>query len=250
MKRTALFSVCLLFATPCALLAEQPASPDVKRTPAQEAFLNLPEADRTKFAEIVNEAARLFQQKRTFETFDKIHEAKRIFDQSPEVMNLEASCYVEIRNFERAMEIYKQAEALSPDNASIKFNIAEVYFVTGEWQNSHDRFTALLKEIPKENTAFGRLIEFKLLLCKKRLGKEEEAHALANKYDFLDDSPFHYYAMAALAFEADDQVKAQEWLAIAARIFRNPQVLLPWQDTLIEFGYIKGVYGGSPGAEK
>jgi tetratricopeptide (TPR) repeat protein len=243
MKRAAIFSLCLILAAPGALFADEAATQDVQRTPAQEAFLNLPEEDRIKFAEIINEAARLFQQKRIFESLEQIHEAKRIFDGSPEAMNLEASCYVEIRNFERALEIYLTAEELAPNNPSIKFNIAEVYFVTREWQKSHDRFTALFPSIPQENIALSRLVEFKILLCKKRLGMDDEALILANKYDFLDDSPFYYYAQAAIAFEADNQVKAEEWLAICARIFRNPQILAPWQDTLVEFGYIKSFYG-------
>jgi hypothetical protein len=66
---------------------------------------------------------------------------------------------------------------------------------------------------------------------------------LAEKYDFLDDSPFHYYAKAALAYEAEDLLKAEEWLAVAARIFQDPNILAPWQDTLVEYGYIKSFYG-------
>jgi len=249
MKRAAIFSICLLSVAPCALFAEDADASAVERPPHQEAFLNLPEEDRIKFAETINEAARLFQQKRIFETLEQIHEAKRIFDNSPEAMNLEASCYVEIRNFERALEIYLKAEELAPDNPSIKFNIAEVYFVTGEWEKSHARFTALMPSIPPENIGLGRLVEFKIFLCKKRLGMDDEALILANKYDFLDDSPYYYYVQAAIAFEAENPVKAEEWLAICARIFRDPQILAPWQDTLVEFGYIKSFYGEDPATE-
>ena len=38
-------------------------------------------------------------------------------------------------------------------------------------------------------------------------------------------------------------IKAEEWLAMAGRIFRDPNVLAPWQDTLVEYGYIKSFYG-------
>lgn len=246
MNRAAILTVSsLMLALSGSLLAEEPAeTPALEYTPSQQAFLNLPEEKRMEFAELVNEGARMFQQKRIFETLEKLHEAKRIFDRSPELMNLEASCYVEMRNFDRAMEIYKKAEELAPENPSIKFNIAEVYFVTNKWQQSHDRFTALLSDIPQQNIALSRLVEFKILLCKIRLGKDEEVHALANKYDFLDDSPFYYYAQASLAFEEGEEIKAEEWIARASRIFRNPEILAPWQDTLVEFGYIRSFYGG------
>lgn len=243
MNRAAFFFLILTLAAFGPLHAENETPEPAELTASQEAFLNLPEEERVKFADIVNEAMRLFQQKRIFEALEQIHDAKRIFDGSPELMNLEASCYVELRNFERALEIYLKAEELAPDNPSIKFNIAEVYFVTKEWQKSHDRFTELLTRIPPENTALTRLVEFKLMLNKLRLDREDEAFILANKYDFLDDSPFYYYAQAALAFEAGDVVKAEEWLGICARIFRNPEILAPWQDTLIEFGHIKGFFG-------
>ena len=32
-------------------------------------------------------------------------------------------------------------------------------------------------------------------------------------------------------------------LARAGRIFQSPEVLAPWQDTLVEYGYIKSFYG-------
>jgi hypothetical protein len=31
---------------------------------------------------------------------------------------------------------------------------------------------------------------------------------------------------------------------MAGRVFANPAVIAPWQDTLIEFGYIESFYGG------
>jgi tetratricopeptide (TPR) repeat protein len=244
MRSAAIFTAILLSALHCPLSAQGPAADAPVVTPAQQAFLNLPEESRKKHLEFFNEAVRLFQQKRIFETLEQVHEAKKVFDSNPDLMNIEASCYVEIRNFERALEIFKKAEALAPENASVKFNIAEMYFVMKKWQEAHDQFTALMAKVPEGNLALGRLVEFKILLTKMRLGKEEEAFALANKYDFQDDSPFYYYANAVQAYEAKDDVKAEEWLQMGARVFQNPAILSPWQDTLIECGYIKGSYGG------
>jgi hypothetical protein len=45
-------------------------------------------------------------------------------------------------------------------------------------------------------------------------------------------------------------IKAEEWLAIAGRIFQDPNVLAPWQDTLVEYGYIKSFYGDDAGTEQ
>ena len=86
-------------------------------------------------------------------------------------------------------------------------------------------------------------MEFKILLCKKKLGLDDDVLILADKYDYLDDSPYYYYCKAALAYEEENLIEAEQWLARAKRIFRDPNVLAPWQDTLVEYGYIKSFYG-------
>jgi tetratricopeptide (TPR) repeat protein len=217
--------------------------------PNQQAFLNLPEESRKDFIKHLGEANRIFQQKRIFETIEELDKAAAIFKDSPELHNLRGSCFVEMRAFDKALAEFKRAAELSKDNPSIEFNIGEVYFVTKEWQKSLDMFEKIMKILPPENIALGRLVEFKILLCKKKLGRDEEVEILAEKYDFLDDSPFYYYAKAALAYDDEDLIKAEEWLARAGRIFQDPNVLAPWQDTLVEYGYIKSFYGDDTATE-
>ena len=219
--------------------------------PNQQAFLNLPEERRTEFAKSLGEASRLFQQKRIFETLEELEKAYKIFPDSPEIYNLRGSCFVEMRAFDKALADFEKARSFSMNNPSIDFNIAEVYFVTKEWKKSLDLFEKILKVLsPKEGLALARLVEFKMLLCMKKLGMNGEVTALAAKYDFLDDSPYYYYAQAALAYEDNNLIKAEEWLAIAGRIFQDPNVLAPWQDTLVEYGYIKSFYGDDEAAAK
>jgi tetratricopeptide (TPR) repeat protein len=215
-------------------------------SPNQQAFLNLPEESRTEFIKRLNEANRLFQQKRIFETMEELEKAIKIFPDSPEIYNLRGSCFVEMRAFDKSLADFKKALSFAKDNPSIEFNVGEVYFVTKEWKKAVEVFEKILKVLPPDNLALGRLIEFKILLSKKKLGMKEDVTILSEKYDFLDDSPFYYYAKAALAYEDNDMVKAEEWLAIAGRIFQDPNVLAPWQDTLVEFGYIKSFYGDDP----
>ena len=130
------------------------------------------------------------------------------------------------------MAEFNKASALSKDNPSIEFNIGEVNFVTKQWQKAYDIFERVLKLLPPSNTALSRLVEFKILLCLKKLGKDNDALILAEKYDFQDDSPFYYFAQAAMAYEKGDVVKAEEWLAMAGRVFQDPNVIAPWQDTI------------------
>jgi len=250
-----LFSALFVGFSIVALAQEKPTAADEKKPPQQlsfnqKAFLNLPEERRNEFAKHLGEADRLFRDKRVFETIDELEKANAIFQDSPELLNLRGSCFVEFRDFEKAMEAFRAAEKLSPDNPSIQFNIGEVLFVTKKWQAALDIFEKLLKPLGgKENMALSRLVEFKILLCKIKVGKKEEAEILAEKYDFLDDSPYYYYSHGALCYEKGDLVKAEEWLAMAGRVFQDNNLVAPWQDTLVEFGYIKSFYGEDAAAE-
>lgn len=216
---------------------------------AREAFMNLPEERRVEYGKHLEEAKRMFQEKRVLEAMDEAHQAAAIFPDGADTHNLLGSCHVELRAFDKALREFEAAAALAPGSLSIEFNIGEVLFVTKQWRKALESFRKVLAGMPAENVALGRLTEFKILLCQLKLGETREAEKLAAKYDFLDDSPFHYYANASLAYEAEDRVKAEEWLGIARRVFRNPAVLAPWQDTLVEYGYIKSFYGGDIAAE-
>ncbi|MEP4809851.1 MAG: tetratricopeptide repeat protein [Luteolibacter sp.] len=244
MKTKSLALLLLLAVMPIQAQEDASKNSDVDSLlPAPKEFLNMPADDRKKFVEHFGEASRYFQQKRIFECLDELHEAEKIFSDSAELLNLRGSCYVEMRAFDKAMVAFRKALEFNPRNTSVKFNIAEVLFVTKQWQESHDLFEQILREVPEQNTSLTRLVEFKMLLCKKKLGRNDEALILAEKYDFLDDSPFYYYAKAAIAYDEDDLLEAEQWLARANRIFQDPNIISPWQDTLVEFGYIKSFYG-------
>lgn len=212
--------------------------------PNQQAFLNLSQEQRAKFIGHFKEANRLFSQKRIFETLEEAHKASEVFADSPEIHNLKGSCYVEMRAFDKAMASFERAAALSSRTNSILFNIGEVQFVTREWQKASQTFEELLRRLPPDDLYLGRLTLFKILLCKIRMNQMNEAKVLAERYDYLDDSPYYYFSQAAIAYEEKNLVEAEQWIARANRIFRNESILSPWHDTLVEFGYIKSFYGG------
>ncbi len=248
MKAISLFSL-LVSATP--LVAQNDAKPAEKQpngaavtfTPNQQAFLNLPEANRNEFIKHLSEANRFFQQKRIFETLEELDKVEKVFADSPELYNLRGNCFVEMRAFDKALAQFEKARSFTKNNTSLDFNIAEIYFVTKEWKKSLELLDQVQKNLPPQSIALSRLVEFKKLLCMNKLGMKDEAAVLAGKYDYLDDSPYYYYVQAALAYDKQEVMAAEAWLARANRIFRNPNVLSPWQDTLVEYGYIKGFFG-------
>lgn len=250
MKILHFFPIAVLsLALPC-LSADERADSSQDLKEWQQEFLNLPEDRREEFGKHLNKARDLFQQKRIFETIDELGKAETIFPESPDVQNLLGACQTEFRDFEKAMKHFKRADELNPGDSRILFNIAEIHFVSGNWDDAEKALAQVMTMIGTEgDLQLRRLIEFKLLLSKLKLDKTEEAEALAGKYDEFDDSPFPYYAEAAIAYEGGDEVKAQAAMARARRIFRKPELLSPWQDTMMEYGYIKSFFGGLEGEE-
>ena len=248
MKPSVLFPLFVLMTPLAAQSGADPApasaaAADKELLPNQKAFLNLPEEKRKEFIKHLGEANRVFQQQRVFDALAELDKASAIFADSPEVHNLRGSCFVEMRAFPKAIAEFTKAVSLSKENPSIIFNIGEVNFVTKQWKEALEVFEKVMKILPPENISLGRLVEFKILLCKKKLGLDDDVLILADKYDYLDDSPYYYYCKAALAYEEENLIEAEQWLARAKRIFRDPNVLAPWQDTLVEYGYIKSFYG-------
>ena len=189
-------------------------------------------------------AQTLFNQKRIFETLAQIEEVHKIYSGAPSSLNIQGACYVEFRNFPKAKACFNKALKAHPDNLNVLFNLAEIDFVTQEWQEAHDLLIRLQDNFSEQDSSMVELIKFKIFLCKIKLGQKEETKKIAAETSFLDDSLLHYYTHAALEYDNDQSAKAEVWLARASRIFRNNQAVAPWQDTLIEFGYIKSFYGG------
>lgn len=242
-----LFRLALISLLPLSLLhAQDAATAEKPKYPFEQAFSNLAEDKRVEFTKLAQDAKRLYDQKRIFEALDKIHAAKKIFPDHPELLTMEGACYVEFRSFDKAKDLFNKANEMAPGQATIVFNIAELQYVTKDWKNAEETLGKVLEMVKtdKNQLQLSRLVEFKILLCKLKLGDIEGAKKLSGKYDFMDDSPFSYYAMAAIAFQEGRQVDAEGELARANRVFQNPAMLSPWQDTLIEFGYIKGFFGG------
>lgn len=230
-------------------LSAQEETPAKNNTTEQEVpawlmrYENLPPEEKESYREALGKASRLFNQKRVFEALNTIYEAEKIFDGNPAALNLKGACYVEFRDFDQARVYFNEALAISPASPNVIFNLVEMDFVTRRWTDCEKRIEELLTIIPEDNISMRRLLEFKTLLAYLKTDRVDQARTLAEKYDYLDDNPFHYYANAALAYHDEDNEQAERWLASARRVFRSSQILSPWQDTLIEFGYIKSFYG-------
>lgn len=232
--------------------AGEPADGAKKDTAAVKVwreFMNLPMEKRKEFASKLLKVQNLFNQKRIFDALEGVDELDKIFPDHPASLNIKGACYVEMRAFDKANVIFRKILEIEPDNTNVQFNLAEVEFVTKQWGAAHDRFEKLIPKLEEHNKAMIRLCEFKLLLCKLKTGRVKEAKALSEKHDEWDDTPFYYYSRAAILYHGDKKLEAEKMLRNVRFVWRNDGALAPWQDTLIEFGYIRSFYGGDIGEE-
>jgi len=246
------FLLSALLASTLALSAQdQPDS-----TPKQEAVAevpqfvtdinNLPMEQKVKYQELFVRCDQLFKQRRIFECLEALYEIQQIYDGNPATMNLEGACYVEFRNFDKARLAFERTLKVQPGHFNVRFNLAEIDFVTENWEAALSKLIQLDKESADDprNQSMNSLVKFKILLCMLKTGDQTGAQAILAKTDFLDDSPLYYFGNAAMEYFNDRGPEAEAWLARAGRIFSQPGIIAPWQDTLIEFGYIKSFYGG------
>lgn len=222
-------------------------------------FSNLPKEQRREYLTLRADAHRYFSNKRTFETLMALHEMRAIFDSDPVAYNLLGAIYVEFRDFAKARDTFTKAVDMAGEDPKILFNLAELEFCDNQWQSSIRNFEVLLEKIKSQrDSEFARLVEFKIMLCQFALSKSDDgsvpddekkeyfaqARQTAHKYSYLLDSPYYYYANAALAFYAGDKTTASDWIITAKKVFsNNPSLVTSWDDTMVEFGYIEAHYG-------
>ncbi|MGB1874875.1 MAG: tetratricopeptide repeat protein [Akkermansiaceae bacterium] len=212
-------------------------------------FMAMPEDTRKLFNRNLYEAQKLFQQKRLFDALQVLDALDKIFQGHPGALTLKAGCYVEMRAFEKAYPIFEQVLKINPQSTNIRFNLAELDFVMKNWEAAHQKFSELIGMLPPESKGMMQLCEFKMLLCKLKTNRVEEARAMENKYGEWDDTPYYYYATAALLYFDGKTDEAKKTLRNALFVWRDKNLLSSWQDTLIEFGYVRSFYGGQDAFE-
>lgn len=222
-------------------VAEKPPAPLASPQQEQErkAFLSLAEEQRKEFSAHVSEASRLFQLKRIPSTLDELAKAEAIFASAPETHNLRGSCHVEERDFAKAMEAFKKADALMPGNTHVSFNIAEVHFVEHRWEEAKNAFGALQPKLAWRDDTLAALVDLKLLVCHCKLGALGDAAALASKRADDAATPFQWYAKAVIEFENRNRMAAAGFLEDVKAVHPGQAVNAPFMDTLVESRYVE-----------
>ncbi|CAN5395114.1 hypothetical protein BH23VER1_BH23VER1_33730 [soil metagenome] len=213
------------------------------------ALKDLSKEEIQKVGILVNEAGQFIQGIRLQEGLANLYEAEQLAPELFQIHNLTGAAYTKMRDFEKARASFERAVQLAPDVFHAQFNLAEIEFVTDNFEVAESEFLRLLEENPEMDLGTRRLLEYKVLVCRLKLDDEAGAKEQLAKFTYLDDTPAYYASNAAIAFNqaaktSDKEKKAaareaaQQWLQSARNIYTEQQVEV-FLDALVEAGWIE-----------
>lgn len=203
------------------------------QTPAQ------PEAPDA-MAKLLGEAREMRLKNQYNDALAKLDEAEKLDPNRADIYALRGDIYLipRRRDFDLALPQFQKAVELQPQSPLPKFNLAEFYFVKHEFATALESFTKLAADYPKLPMVIRHLVHYKRVLCELKLGHRAAAEQIiADQFTFMDDTPAYYFCKAALAFEASDTAKAQEWVQRGVAVFKGPNCE-PYFDSFKELRWV------------
>lgn len=190
---------------------------------AQEAPKTAPISDEVK--KLLLEAREMRVKQRYTDALEKLDAAEKLAPNVADIYALRGDIYLapRKRDFALALPQFEKAAQLQPDSPLPKFNLAEFHFVKHEFDVALKGFTDLSLDYPKLPMIIRHLVHYKRFLCELKLAHRPAAdQILADNFTFMDDTPAYYFCKAALAFDAGDTNKGNEWVARAVAVFKGP----------------------------
>lgn len=212
-----------------------------------QAFSNLTAAEKQGYSDLIISASNKFREKRIFAALEELYKADEILEHGPHALNLYGACYVEFRDFEKAEKYFGTVYYMEPNSVTILFNLAEISFVSGDWEECIKRIDLLLLHYKEQTSApMLVLVQFKKMLALLKLGRIDEARAIQKSQPEDADNPFYYYAKAAFAFFEERDEDAVRAINAGRSIYGRGESPMNavWEDTMIEFGYVQSFFGG------
>jgi len=187
-------------------------------------------------------------QQRYTDALDKLDAAEKLNPNIADIYALRGDIYLapRRRDFDLALPQFEKAAELQPDSPLPKFNLAEFHFVKHDFDTALKSFTKLTVDYPKLPMTIRHLIHYKRVLCELNLGHGPAAdQIIADNFTFMDDTPAYYFCKAALAFNAKDSDKGNEWIKRGVAVFKAPKCE-PYYDAFKELRWVPDLDFGVP----
>jgi len=215
---------------------------------ASQAAAKAPAPLSDEVKKLLLEARDLRMQQRYTDALDKLEAAEKLNPNAADIFALRGDIYLapRRRDFDLALPQFEKAAELQPESPLPKFNLAEFHFVKHDFDTALKAFTKLTMDYPKLPMVIRHLIHYKRALCELKLGHRPAAdQIIADNFTFMDDTPAYYFCKSAIAFDAGDTDKGNEWIKRAVAVFK-PQKCEPYYDAFKELRWVPDLDFGIP----
>lgn len=148
--------------------------------------------------------------------------------------NLRGAVFTRQRDWPKAQAAFEEALKLQPDLPMAQFNLGEVLFLNGKYEEAREKFQIFVNSQPKNDLGL-----YKIYLCDLLGGNPAKAQDFLKSLEPDPLSPIYYFSKAAEAFARGDKAQAMEFVGSAYRIY-PPDANATFADSLVEKGYLSG----------
>lgn len=233
--------VILTFAARLLLAEEKAAVPATKPGSDQSA----PKQKYTKeYQMLVIEAMRSFQVHDYKTALALADKADTFLPPTALTLNVRGAVAIEMRQFEEGLKYCQQALKLDPKFFPARFNICEIPFQQGRYEEARTHWQALYENYRTDYPNFARedempeLLIYRIVIC--YLLEKDMVHAKdwLEKIPFPSITPAYQYAHAAYEHEQGNTAKWEEWLRDAAFIWPDNK-RSNFTDVLVQLKWLK-----------
>ena len=183
-------------------------------------------------------AERAFQQRNFLEALSFLNLAEAGLPNDPRIDNLHGEILLEQKKYDEAETEFRKAFGVDPKFREAQYNLAQIPFKKGDYEQARDRFEALFSETPGDSTnQASQLIKFKVYLTLLLEGKDDQAQQLMDQFKFTGDTPALYYAQAAWEFQHGRREQGEEWIRSAYKIY-SPALNLVFVDSFYDLRWL------------
>lgn len=216
-EKVAKLYLCVLGAVAlltCIVLLLQPGGPIVSKTAKI-----LPPSPKI----LLQEAISLMNDEKYDEAMKKVAEAKAVSQNEFQAYQIEGSIFAVKKDFTAARQSFQKAFNLRPNSPSVRFNLAELEFSTGNYAEAESTYRALARVMPEN-----KILPFRLYLC--CLMQQRHGDALEIAAGTRPQSLEWFYIQAVESFKAGKKGEARKLLRTARILYEKDTK--PYDQTL------------------
>ena len=185
-------------------------------------------------SEMLDESCRNVAKGELDAALDKINGVIKLDSQNKQAYMLRASIYAQQKLWDKADFDYDVVLVMDPENAGVKFNLAELKFMQKKYDEARPGFVLV-----QGDKDLGDFATYKVFLCDLFGAHEAAAAKDLEALDQVGGNPSYYFANAAWDLVHNKPEDAAEWLKSAARIYANsPHKFAKYTSCLKDLGYL------------